>query len=95
VEDLNMKNMSQYLNFGKSVMDNGWGMFIEFLSYKVKKLIKIDKWFPSSKTCHVCGYKNDNLTLSDRDWTCPDCGTHHDRDINASINILNQGLLLV
>lgn len=95
VEDLNMKNMSQYLNFGKSVMDNGWGMFIGFLSYKVKKLIKIDKWFPSSKTCHVCGYKNDNLTLSDRDWTCPACGTHHDRDINASINILNQGILLV
>lgn len=95
VEDLNMKNMSQSLNFGKSVMDNGWGMFTSYLSYKVKKLIKIDKWFPSSKTCHVCGYKNDNLTLSDRDWTCPDCGTHHDRDINASINILNQGLLLV
>ena len=60
----------------------------------IPKEIKIDKWFPSSKTCHVCGYKNDNLTLSDRDWTCPDCGTHHDRDINASINILNQGLLV-
>jgi putative transposase len=95
VENLDMKAMSQCLNFGKSVMDNGWGLFTSYLSYKVKKLVKIDKWFPSSKTCHVCGYKNENLTLNDRNWTCPKCDTQLDRDINAAINIKNQGLLLV
>jgi putative transposase len=95
VEDLNMQNMSQSLNFGKSVMDCGWGMFKNFLDYKAKKLIKIDKWFPSTKLCHVCNYKNDNLKLSDRIWECPNCHTIHDRDLNAAINIKNEGLRTV
>jgi rubredoxin len=55
------------------------------------RIIEIDRWFPSSKRCHVCGYINDNLTLSDRSWLCPECNTDHDRDVNASINILTFG----
>jgi len=98
IEDLNMKAMSQCLNLGKSVSDNGWGMFTTFLGYKLdwqgKPLIKIDKWYPSSKTCNVCGTIKDDLTLSDREWTCEGCGTHHDRDWNAAINIKNEGIRL-
>jgi putative transposase len=96
VEDLNMKAMSQSLNFGKSVSDNAWSMFRTFLKYKLeeqgKYFVTIDKWFPSSKTCHICGYKKDDLRLSDREWTCPQCGTHHSRDINAAINIRNEAV---
>ena len=95
VEDLNMKAMSRSLNFGKSVHDNGWGIFLTFLSYKLedrgKVLVKIDKWYPSSKTCSVCGKINKNLKLSDREYVCP-CGNSMDRDINAAINIAGEGL---
>lgn len=98
IEDLNMKAMGQCLNLGKSVADNGWGMFSTFLGYKLfdrgKLLSKINKWFPSSKMCHVCGSINENLTLADREWTC-DCGKHHDRDWNAAINIKNEGLCII
>ena len=98
IEDLNMKAMSQCLNLGKSVSDNGWGMFTVFLDYKLadkgKFLSKIDKWFPSSKTCHVCGMVNKELTLKDRNWICQ-CGTHHDRDWNSAINIRNEGLRII
>ena len=83
-----MKAMSQSLKFGKSVSDNGWGMFTTFLRYKLeeqgKKLVKVDRFFASSQTCSVCGYKNaktKNLAL--REWDCPQCGTRHDRDVNA------------
>lgn len=97
IEDLNMKAMSQALNFGKSVSDNGWGMFTAFLKYKLeeqgKRLVKIDKFFASSQLCNVCGYKNTKTKdLSVRAWDCPECGTHHDRDINAAINIKNEGM---
>ena len=95
-----MKAMSRSLNFGKSVSDNGWGMFITFLKYKLeeqgKKLVKVDRFFASSQTCCVCGYKNaktKNLAL--REWDCPQCRTHHDRDVNAAINIRNEGMRLV
>ena len=95
IEDLNVKAMGQCLNLGKSVSDNGWGMFTTFLNYKLKdkgkKLTKINKWFPSSKMCNACGILNNQLTLSDREWIC-NCGTHHDRDLNAAINIRNEGL---
>lgn len=92
IEDLNMKNMARTLHFGKSVADNGWGMFTNMLSYKLawqgKQLIKIDKWFPSSQLCHVCGYQNKNTkNLNIREWGCPHCGTYHNRDVNAAINI--------
>lgn len=98
IEDLNMKSMSQCLNFGKSVSDNSWGMFTTYLKYKLedqgKQLVKIDKWFPSSKMCHICGSIKDDLSLSDREWTC-ECGTHYDRDHNAAINIRNFGIRTV
>ena len=99
IEDLNMQSMSQGLHFGKSVHDNGWGMFVNMLRYKSKRkgkhLIVIDKWFPSSQTCHVCGcVYSKTKDLSVRSWTCPDCGTVHDRDINAAINIRTEGLRL-
>ena len=55
-------------------------------------VVKVDRWFPSSKTCHCCGAINDSLELKDRNWVCPACGANHDRDGNAAINILNQGL---
>jgi putative transposase len=96
IEDLNMQAMKQCLNLGKSFSDNGWGMFTAFLNYKLKEagkhLIKIDKWFPSSKTCSSCGSKNDDLTLSDRIWTCNICDSKHDRDHNAAKNILVEGI---
>jgi putative transposase len=99
IEDLNMKGMSQSLNFGKTVSDNGWGMFTRMLEYKLKEqgkeLIRIDKWYPSSKTCHHCGTKNDKLTLSDREWTCECCGTHHERDMNAAMNIRDEGIRVI
>ena len=96
IEDLNMKGMSQALNFGKSVSDNGWGMFTTFLKYKLeeqgKQLIKIDKWFPSSKMCSSCGAVKDILQLSERQYTCEYCGEVLNRDYNASINIKNEGM---
>jgi len=96
VEDLNMQDMAQIFHFGKSVSDNGWGMFLGFLDYKLadagKILIRIDKWYASSKTCHVCGYINEGLTLKDRNWECPKCYTIHGRDKNAAHNIKAEGL---
>lgn len=99
VEDIDLQNQAQTFNFGKKINDNGFGMFRRFLKYKLeeqgKQLIKIDKWFPSSKTCHCCGCINHNLALNDRNWICPDCDAKLDRDVNAAINILNQGLSLI
>lgn len=98
VEDLNMKNMSQCLHFGKSVHDNGYGMFVNMLYYKLerqgKRLIRIDKFYPSSKRCSYCGHIHKDLKLSDRLYICPECRTVIDRDYNASLNILHEGLRL-
>ncbi len=84
------------LKFGKSVADNSFGRFREFLDYKLyfrgKKLIIIDKWFASSQLCSSCGYKNTEVKdISIRKWKCPSCGTEHDRDINAAINLHEEG----
>lgn len=100
VEDLDMKAMSQALNFGKSVSDNGWGIFVTFLKYKLeeqgKRLVKIDRFFASSQVCSCCGYKNsETKKLSVREWNCPQCNAHHNRDVNAAINIKNEGMRLV
>ena len=96
VEDLNMQGMSQSLNFGKSVADNSWGMFTTFLQYKLteqgKPLIKIDKCFPSSQLCHECGYKYEGTKdLFVREWECPSCHAHIQRDWNAAMNIRDEG----
>jgi len=99
VEDLNMRVMSQALNFGKSVADNSWGMFRTLLKYKLeeqgKYFVTVDKFFPSSKLCSVCGYRNAELPLSVREWHCPDCGANHDRDRNAAVNIKNEAVRIV
>ena len=98
VEDLNMKGMSQALNFGKSISDNGWGMFTNMLVYKLaeqgKQLVKVDKWYPSSKTCSACGFVKDEISMSERTYQC-DCGFVCDRDINAAINIRSEGLRML
>ncbi|WP_153013445.1 RNA-guided endonuclease InsQ/TnpB family protein, partial [Heyndrickxia coagulans] len=97
IEDLNMKGMSQALHFGKIVHDNGWGMFTTFLAYKLKEqgkqLVKIDKWFPSTKKCSCCG-KEKEMPLSERVYKCS-CGFVLDRDHNSAINIKNEGLRLL
>lgn len=93
-----MKGMSQTLNFGKSVSDNSFGAFVTMLKYKLseqgKQLIKVDKWFPSSKTCSYCGAIKD-IFLNERTYTCESCGAIIDRDYNASINIKNEGMRLI
>ena len=98
VEDINLRSISKCLKLGKSTLDNGFGIFRNYLQYKLeqkgKKLIKIGKFEPSTIICSKCGaYHKDVVnSLSVREWTCPDCGTHHDRDINAAKNILKIGL---
>lgn len=97
VEDLNVKGMLKNDKLARAVSDVGWSSFITKLIYKAdwqgKHVVKIDRYFPSSKTCHVCGYKNTDLKLKDRAWICPECGTEHDRDDNAARNIREQGLI--
>lgn len=96
VEDINMKNMSRALSFGKSVCDNGWGMFRNMLDYKLAekggRLVKVDRYYPSSKLCSVCGHKIDSLKLSERIYVCEHCDAEMDRDINAAINIRREGV---
>ena len=99
LETLKVKNMVQNHKLAQAISDVSWSKFIEMIKYKCewygKKLIQIDTFFASSQTCHVCGYKNeDTKNLNIREWICPNCKTQHDRDINASINILNEGLKL-
>ena len=97
IEDLDMKGMAQSLHYGKSVADNGWGMFTIFLHYKLveqgKQLVKINKWFPSTKTCSDCGHVKE-VALSERIYSCA-CGFVFDRDWNAAINIKNEGKLML
>lgn len=97
VEDLNLRNLARSLKLGKSTNDNGFGMFRVMLQYKLeaqgKTFAKVDKWYPSSKTCHICGFVKKDLTLADRVWTCSGCGTEHNRDHNAAINIRHVGFL--
>ena len=97
IEDLNVKGMTKNHHLAKSITDASWGKFISMLTYKAewnnKKVVKVDRYFPSSQTCNVCGYVNKQIKdLSIREWECPICHTHHDRDVNAAINILRIGL---
>ena len=95
LEDLNVKGMMKNHKLAKAIGDVSWGKFIDVLEYKAlwndKQVIHIDRFFPSSKTCSKCGWINNQLTLKDRNWTCSECGSVHDRDFNAAINILNEG----
>lgn len=93
LETLSLQDMSKAKNHGKSVYDLGWGMFVERLKQKAeehgKQIIQASKWFASTQICNVCGCKNKELTLDDRVWSCPKCGTEHLRDKNAAINLKN------
>jgi putative transposase len=96
VEDLAIKNMVKNQKLAQSISDASWGELIRQLAYKCKwygrELIRIDRWFPSSKRCGNCGHIVNKMPLNIRKWVCPQCGANHDRDINASKNILAAGL---
>ncbi len=99
VENLNVKGMVCNPKLAKAISDVGWGMFVNFLSYKLeredKKLVEISRWFPSSKTCSNCLAQIDELPLDIREWACPSCQTSHDRDENAAKNIRAEGISIL
>ena len=94
LEKLSVQNMIKNKRLSHSISQISWSRLVDMIKYKAswydKKCIQISKVFPSSKLCNKCRYKKENLTLAIREWICPECGTKHDRDINASINILNE-----
>ncbi|QQK78291.1 IS200/IS605 family element transposase accessory protein TnpB [Salicibibacter cibarius] len=96
IEDLNTKGMLRNHKLAKNISDVSWSSFVEKLYYKAdwygRDIIKVDQWFPSSQICSGCGHHDGKKTLDIRAWTCPECLAHHDRDINASKNILTEGL---
>ena len=99
LETLRVHNMIKNRKLSKSIADVGWSMFVNMIKYKCerygKECVQIDQWFPSSQICSHCDHKDGKKVLSVREWTCGNCGTHHDRDINAAINIKNKGLELI
>ncbi len=99
VESLNVKGMVRNHNLAKAISDCGWSTFVGMLKYKCewegKVLMQVDRFFPSSKTCHECLYQIGEMPLDVRAWACPSCGTHHDRDINAAKNIVAEALKLL
>ena len=96
IESLQVKNMVKNPKLAKSISDVGWSEFVRQLTYKAewygRALVKIDKWYPSSKRCHCCGHVLDSLSLDERFWMCSQCKAFHDRDINAAKNVLAAGL---
>ena len=99
IEDLSSKNLMKNRKLAKSIGDVSWSEFVRMLEYKSswyeKQVSKISRWYPSSQICSDCGFSSGKKPLSIREWICTNCGSHHDRDINASINILNEGLRLL
>ncbi len=99
VENLNVKGMVRNRKLSKAISDVGWGMFVNFLDYKLKRkegqLVEIDRFFPSSKKCSCCGHVMSELPLDIREWDCPSCGAHHDRDGNAANNIRTEGIRML
>jgi putative transposase len=99
VENLNVLGMVRNHKLAKSISDVGWGTFTNFLAYKLErrggKLVEIDRWFPSSKLCQKCFYQIGEMPLDIREWTCPHCNTHHDRDANAAQNIRAEGIRMI
>jgi len=98
-EDLKSSNMIKNHKLAKSIQDASFGTFCNMISYKSawygREYVKVGSFYPSSKLCHKCGYKNTTLTLADREWECPNCHTLLDRDKNAALNILNEGLKIL
>jgi putative transposase len=96
MEDLNVRGMMANHSLAGAIGDSGWSEFARMLEYKSKwhgrTFVRIDRWYPSSKTCSACGFKNDSLSLDVREWQCPACGVTHDRDVNAARNVLAAGL---
>jgi putative transposase len=96
MENLNVRGMLKNHKLAKVIQEVGFYKFKQILLDKAsvngKQVVLVDRFYPSSKTCHKCGYVKKDLTLSDREWVCPICGEHLERDINAAINILNEGL---
>jgi putative transposase len=97
MEDLNVNGMLKNRRLSAAIHEASWSSLISMIKYKSdwnsRNFHQISRWFPSSKTCSVCSHVLDTLALSTRDWVCPVCGHHHDRDLNAAVNILNQGQL--
>ena len=99
LEDLNVKGMIKNKKLARSIADVSWSTFVTYVSYKAnwanKKLVLINRFFASSKQCNECREKNTMLSLSDREWVCPNCGTKCDRDVNAAKNIKEEGIRLL
>lgn len=99
IEDINLNDMSRMLHFGKTVYDNGFGIFRTMLQYKLrdqgKMLVRVGRFFPSSKSCSFCHHVNSSLSFDDRYWVCPECGAIHHRDINSCRNLIEEGSAMI